>query len=121
MLLKADKNKERQKRHLRVRNHIHGTAERPRLNVSQDSLYIYVQLIDDENGVTLTAAKVDRNFLKDVRAISACANQLTRFLIKNQLSAGITEVVFDNGCEFSQGRALSALLKQTLTKAGIKF
>lgn len=121
MILKADKNKERQKRHLRVRNHIHGTAERPRLNVSQDSLYIYVQLIDDEKGVTLTAAKVDKNFLKDLRAISACANQLAQFLLKNQLAAGITEVVFDNGCEFSQGRALSSLLKHALTKAGIKF
>lgn len=33
MLRKADKNKIRQKRHLRIRNHIIGSSERPRLNV----------------------------------------------------------------------------------------
>ena len=33
MITKLDKNKVRKKRHARVRTKIHGTAERPRLNV----------------------------------------------------------------------------------------
>ena len=56
MLLKADKNKARQKRHLRVRNHIAGTAQRPRLNVYRSLANIYAQIIDDEKGVTLVSA-----------------------------------------------------------------
>ena len=52
MLLKADKNKARQKRHLRVRNHIAGTTARPRLNVYRSLANIYAQVIDDEKGVT---------------------------------------------------------------------
>ena len=52
MLIKADKNKARQKRHLRVRNHIAGTAARPRLNVYRSLANIYAQIIDDEKGIS---------------------------------------------------------------------
>ena len=63
MLLKADKNKTRQKRHLRVRNHVAGTAERPRLNVFRSLKHIYAQVIDDEKGMTLAAASsLDKGF-----------------------------------------------------------
>jgi len=44
VLIKADKNKARQKRHLRVRNHVSGTAERPRLNVYRSLANIYAQV-----------------------------------------------------------------------------
>ena len=65
MLQKSDKNKARQKRHLRVRNHIHGTAARPRLNVYRSLKNIYVQVIDDERGVTLASASTkDKGFAK---------------------------------------------------------
>ena len=57
MLLKADKNKARQKRHLRVRKNISGTAQKPRLNVFRSLSNVYAQIIDDVNGVTLVAAK----------------------------------------------------------------
>ena len=53
MLLKADKNEVRQKRHLRVRKNVAGTAERPRLNVFRSLKHIYAQVIDDDKGVTL--------------------------------------------------------------------
>ena len=63
MLRKADKNKTRQKRHLRVRNHISGTAERPRLNVFRSLAHIYAQVIDDTKGHTIVAASsVEKGF-----------------------------------------------------------
>ena len=63
MLLKADKNKARQKRHLRVRNHIAGTTARPRLNVYRSLANIYAQVIDDEKGVTIVSASTqDKGF-----------------------------------------------------------
>ena len=56
MFVKQDKNKARVKRHMRVRNHISGTPERPRLNVFRSLSNIYAQVIDDVNGVTLVSA-----------------------------------------------------------------
>ena len=56
MVSKKDSNKARQKRHLRVRNKISGTAERPRLSVYRSLKNMYIQLIDDTKGVTLVAA-----------------------------------------------------------------
>ena len=56
MITKSSSNKARQKRHLRVRNKISGTAERPRMSVYRSLNNMYVQLIDDTKGVTLAAA-----------------------------------------------------------------
>ena len=56
MISKPDKNKTRQRRHMRVRNKISGTAECPRLNVYRSNKNIYAQVIDDVAGVTLVSA-----------------------------------------------------------------
>ena len=55
MITVNDKNKERIVRHKRVRNKISGTKKCPRLNVYRSLNNIYVQLIDDERGVTLAS------------------------------------------------------------------
>ena len=43
----------RERAHLRVRSHLAGTAERPRLSVFKSLRYVYAQLVDDGKGVTL--------------------------------------------------------------------
>ena len=119
MLLKADKNKERQKRHLRVRNHIHGTAERPRLNVFRSLAHIYVQIIDDEKGVTLTAASsLDKDFEGSGGNIDG-AKKVGAAIAKKALSAGITEVVFDRGGYIYHGRVKA--LAEAAREGGLKF
>jgi len=110
MLLKADKNKLRQKRHLRVRNHIHGTADRPRLNVFRSLSHIYVQIIDDDKGVTLTAASsLDKNFEGNGGNIEG-AKKVGAAIAKKALHKGISEVVFDRGGYIYHGR-VKALAK----------
>ena len=48
---------ERRRRiHDRIRKHVNGTAERPRLVVFRSNKQIYAQVIDDEKGITLVAA-----------------------------------------------------------------
>ena len=48
---------ERRRRiHYRIRKHVSGTAERPRLVVFRSNRQIYAQVINDEAGVTLVAA-----------------------------------------------------------------
>ena len=119
MLLKADKNKTRQKRHLRVRNRVAGTAERPRLNVFRSLKHIYAQVIDDDKGVTLAAASsLDKDF-KGAGGNIAAAKEVGAAIAKKALEKGITEVVFDRGGYIYHGRV--AALAQAAREAGLKF
>ena len=102
MLHKVDKNKARQKRHLRVRKHVAGTAARPRLNVYRSLANIYAQIIDDTNGVTLVSASTqDKGFAKRAK------------------EKGIEEVVFDRGGYIYHGRV--AALAEAARAAGLRF
>lgn len=119
MLLKPDKNKLRQKRHLRVRNHVAGTAERPRLNVFRSLAHIYAQIIDDDKGITLAAASsVEKGFDGKGGNIAA-AKVVGAAIAKKALEKGITEVVFDRGGYIYHGRV--AALAQAAREGGLKF
>lgn len=119
MLLKADKNQTRQKRHLRVRNRVAGTAERPRLNVFRSLKHIYAQVIDDDKGITLVAASsLDKDFNGTGGNIDA-AKAVGKAIAKKALDKGISEVVFDRGGYIYHGRV--AALAQAARDGGLKF
>ena len=119
MLLKADKNKVRQKRHLRVRNHISGTAARPRLNVFRSLAHIYAQVIDDEKGITLVAASsVEKDFEGSGGNVEG-AKKVGAAIAKKALEKGITEVVFDRGGYIYHGRVKA--LAESAREGGLKF
>ena len=58
------KQAKQKRRHFRVRNRVHGTAERPRLSVFRSSKNIYAQIINDDEGRTLLSTSTRT---KDVR------------------------------------------------------
>ena len=119
MLLKADKNQTRQKRHLRVRNRVAGTAERPRLNVFRPLAHIYAQIIDDDKGMTLAAASsLDKDF-KGKGGNIAAAKAVGAAIAKKALEKGISEVVFDRGGYIYHGRV--AALAEAAREGGLKF
>ena len=119
MFKKMDKNKARRKRHLRVRRHISGTAERPRLNVFRSLANIYAQVIDDEKGTTLVAASSkDKGFEAYGGNIEA-AKAVGEAIAKRALEQGIKEVVFDRGGYIYHGRV--AALAEAARAAGLKF
>jgi len=118
VLLKADKNKARQKRHLRVRNHISGTAERPRLNVYRSLANIYAQIIDDEKGVTLVSASTQEKGFENYGG-NVEAKAVGAAIAKRALEKGINEVVFDRGGYVYHGRV--AALAEAAREAGLKF
>ena len=119
LIQKIDKNKTRQKRHLRLRNKVRGTAERPRLNVFRSLAHIYAQVIDDEKGITLAAASSkDKNFEGKGGNIAA-AKLVGTAIAKKAIEKGITTVVFDRGGYIYHGRV--AALAEAAREAGLKF
>ncbi|MCR4670339.1 MAG: 50S ribosomal protein L18 [Saccharofermentans sp.] len=122
MITKADKNKIRKRKHVRVRKKISGTAECPRLCVFRSNAHIYAQIIDDVAGTTLVAAST---LDKDVKASASvgsnieAASQVGKLVAERAQAKGITEVVFDRGGYLYHGRV--AALAQAARDAGLSF
>ena len=119
MLQKIDKNKARKKRHLRVRNHVSGTAQRPRLNVYRSLSNIYAQVIDDEKGVTLAAASSKDKGFEGYGGNVEAAKAVGTAVARKAMEKGISEVVFDRGGYVYHGRV--AALAEAAREAGLKF
>ena len=119
MFVKEDKNKARQKRHLRVRNHISGTAERPRLNVFRSLSNIYAQVIDDVQGVTVVCGSTQEKDFANYGGNIEAAKAVGEAVAKRAMEKGITEVVFDRGGYVYHGRVKA--LAEAAREAGLKF
>ena len=107
MISKVSRAQMRQKKHRRLRNHIVGTAQRPRLCVFRSNNHMYAQIIDDTIGNTLVSAstlqKEVKAELEKTNNVDAAA-YLGTVLGKKAVEAGITEVVFDRGGFIYQGK-----------------
>ena len=116
MVSKKDKNKQRLKRHARVRGKISGTAERPRMSVFRSNKQIYVQIINDLTGTTLVSASS--------LGMEACpkkeqAAKVGELAAKKALEAGITTVVFDRNGYLYHGRVKE--VADAARNGGLKF
>ena len=122
MISKVNKNEIRKKRHLRVRNKISGTPERPRLNVFRSNKQIYAQLIDDVNGVTLAAASsLDATIKEECANLTKveAAKLVGKEVAKNALAKEITTCVFDRAGYVYVGRVKA--LADGAREAGLEF
>jgi large subunit ribosomal protein L18 len=89
----TNKKEQRNRRHIRIRAKISGTAARPRLCVFRSNRYISVQVVDDVRGVTLASATT-----KGMKGGSRKnAEALGTDIAKKALAKKITTVVFDRG------------------------
>jgi large subunit ribosomal protein L18 len=89
------------KRHLRVRNKIKGTAERPRLVVFRSLKHIYAQLVDDSARRTLATVS---DLGIDEGKKGEKASQVGKLIAERAKSAGISRVVFDRAGYRYHGR-----------------
>ncbi len=120
MLNRVDKNEKRQKRHLRSRRYITGTAERPRLNVYRSLSNIYAQVIDDVAGVTIVAAStVEKNMKETYGGNIEAAKAVGRAIAEKALAKGVKTVVFDRAGYLYHGRV--AALAEAAREAGLEF
>ncbi len=91
---------QRQKRHLRLRRRVVGTAERPRMAICITNKNLYVQFIDDDAGRTLASA----SSLKEAKANLETAKSVGAAAAAAAKAAGITKVVVDRGGNKFAGR-----------------
>ncbi len=107
---------------LRVRKALTGSAEKPRLSVSKTNAHIYVQLIDDQQGVTLggigTLSKTSRAAGHQKKSKES-ARHLGTEIAKIAKQQKIDRVVFDRGpCKY---HGIIAELAQAAREAGLQF
>ncbi len=122
MINKINKNKDRLKRHKRVRRKVSGDATTPRLSVYRTLNHIYAQLIDDVKGNTLvTASTLDKELKGTFEGMDkkAQAFAVGELLAKKAKSKKIKAVVFDRGGYLYTGRVAS--LADGARKGGLQF
>jgi large subunit ribosomal protein L18 len=95
----------RQRRHLRVRKKVHGSAEQPRLVVTRSAKNTFAQLIDDALGNTVVSAStLEESIRTGSGDKTAKAKQVGALLAQRAGQAGISAAVFDRGGYAYHGR-----------------
>ena len=122
MTSKKSRNAARLRRHVRVRQNVSGTSQRPRLNVFRSLSEIYAQVIDDESGNTIVSAStIDMNLRSDMEGKNKTeqARLVGEVLAKRANEKGISEVVFDRGGYRYMGRVKA--LAEGARESGLRF
>jgi len=113
----------RQKRRIRTRKTVNGTAERPRLSVARSHRSIYAQMIDDTAGTTLAAADCriaeGQEAPEELSGKCAAAYKVGRQIAESAKAKGIETVVFDRSGYLYHGRI--AALARGARDGGLKF
>jgi large subunit ribosomal protein L18 len=114
------KTERRQRIKRRIRKVSFGTAQRPRLSVFRSNKEIYVQVIDDNSGVTLAASSSrDAAFADKKGTKTEIANMVGKSIAEKAIKAGVEAVAFDRGGCLYHGRVKS--LAEGAREAGLKF
>jgi len=127
MIPQREKNVIRKRVHVRIREKLSGTPERPRLNVYRSLNHIYAQLIDDMAGKTIVSASTNEKAeTKGSKAKGrkqggnvASAKAVGKLIAERARAKGVEHVVFDRGGYLYHGRVKA--LADAAREAGLKF
>ena len=112
----------RERRKLRIRKKVNGTAERPRLSVFRSSKHIYAQVIDDVAHQTLvTASTLDETIKGELSGLKKTerAKKIGTAVAQRCKAKSIDKVVFDRNGYIYHGRVMA--LADAAREAGLKF
>ncbi|MBI4239616.1 50S ribosomal protein L18 [Candidatus Uhrbacteria bacterium] len=110
----------KQLRKNRVRARIHGTAVRPRLSVFRGSKTLFLQLIDDDRGVTLASAsekELSKNYTKKTK--TERAKGLGLLIAEKAKQSKISSIIFDRGSSAYHGRVQA--IAEGAREGGLQF
>ncbi|OGI70625.1 50S ribosomal protein L18 [Candidatus Nomurabacteria bacterium RIFCSPLOWO2_01_FULL_42_20] len=111
-----NKQEKRNRLKKKIRAKIFGTSEKPRLSVFRSNKFIYAELIDDQNGVTLASAsdiKIKKGTKKER------AQEVGKKIALDASAKKISKAVFDRGGFKYMGRI--QILAEQARKSGLKF
>lgn len=120
-MLRRNSNTDRRHiRHLRLRQKVQGTAERPRMSVCFTNQNIHVQFIDDTAGKTLVAvSSAGKKAGTDIKSNLTGAKKVGTLAAQKALEKQISKVVFDRGGWKFHGKVKA--LADAAREAGLKF
>jgi large subunit ribosomal protein L18 len=119
MISKIDRKATRQRRHLRVRTKVSGTAECPRLCVYRSNTNLYAQIIDDVAGNTIVSCSTLDKDVKTKHANKEAAKEVGTLIAKKAIEKNIKTVVFDRGGYIYHGVVKE--LAEAAREAGLEF
>lgn len=119
MITKTNRKLERERRHLRVRKKISGTADRPRLCVYRSNNNLFVQVIDDVQGTTLVSASTLDKEVKVKHSNKEAAKEIGALIAKKAMEKNIKTVVFDRSGYVYHG--VIKELAESAREAGLVF
>jgi large subunit ribosomal protein L18 len=120
-----NKKQARLKRKKRIRKHVAGTTERPRLSIFRSAKHIYAQVIDDTRGTTLAAASSTEPAVKENAELAAAkgkketAGFVGKLVAERLIEKGVKKVVFDRNGFLYHGRVKA--VSEGARKAGLDF
>lgn len=106
----------------RIRKVVNGTPERPRLAVFRSNKQIYVQFINDIDGITITSASSrDKEIVDECKGKPGIevAKVVGKLAARRAIEKGISEVSFDRGGYLYHGRVKS--LADAAREGGLRF
>lgn len=110
----------RQRLKYHIRKKVSGTVERPRLSVYRSNTNIYVQVIDDEKGVTLaSASSLELSEGARLNTNASAAAEVGKKVAERAKEAGVTKVVFDRNGYLYHGKVKA--LADGAREGGLQF
>ncbi len=108
-------------RHVRVREKVAGSTDRPRLAVFRSLTHIYAQVIDDASGQTLAAASSLEPGMRESKKgkKSDVSKQVGALIAQRAKEKGVSKVVFDRGGYLYHGRVKA--LAEAAREGGLSF
>lgn len=91
----SDKQRKRLKRKIHIRKRVFGTAERPRMTVTRSNKNLFVQVIDDNKGVTLAAVSTLEKEFASLRSNISSGVEVGKEIARRLKDKNISSVVFD--------------------------
>ena len=117
--MKKNKRTRRRRIQYTIRKKVSGSPQRPRLSVYRSNKEIYCQLIDDVNGVTLTAASSKDTDVSECKDKRERARRVGQAIAQKAQAQDISHIVFDRGGYLYHGRVKE--LAEGAREGGLQF
>jgi len=114
-----DKLERRNRRKKHIRKNLKGTSACPRMTVYRSNKKMYIQVIDDDKGVTILSASSIEKDLKDLKNCVGDAEKLGEVIGDRLKKKKIKRIVFDrNGYKY---HGIIKAIADGTRKKGIEF